>query len=125
MVMKRVFFILFAVMVLFSFTSSLLASDLKTEDQPEVATEVKSEESPEVKSAKEADVTAVKKININKATAVELSAGLKKVGPKYAAAIVKYREENGEFKAPEEIKNVKGIGDKIFELNKDVIVIKD
>ncbi|SLM30004.1 conserved exported hypothetical protein [Desulfamplus magnetovallimortis] len=66
-----------------------------------------------------------KKININKATAEELSEGLTRVGPKYAQAIVDYREAHGEFKTPEEIVNVKGIGDKIFEINKDIIVVKD
>lgn len=122
MVTKRVFCILLVLTVLFSLTSSISASDVKTGDQPEVATEVKPEKSSESDNAKKADI---KTININKATAVELSAGLKKVGPKYAEAIVKYRQENGDFKTPEEIKNVKGIGDKIFELNKDVIVVKD
>lgn len=122
MVTKRVFCILLVLTVLFSLTSSISASDVKTGDQPEVATEVKPEKSSESDNAKKADI---KTININKATAVELSAGLKKVGPKYVEAIVKYRQENGDFKTPEEIKNVKGIGDKIFELNKDVIVVKD
>ncbi len=65
------------------------------------------------------------KVNINTATVEELSNGLKKVGPKYAEAIVKYRKEHGDFKTPEEIKDVKGIGDKTFELNKDNIVLKD
>lgn len=71
-------------------------------------------------------VSAVEnKININTATIKELSKGLKKVGPKYADAIVKYRKAHGGFKSPEEIKNVKGIGDKTFEINKNVIVVKD
>ncbi len=65
------------------------------------------------------------KININTATVEELSEGLTKVGPKYAAAIVEYRQEHGDFETPEEIKNVKGIGDKTFEANQDIIVVKD
>ena len=63
------------------------------------------------------------KININTATVKELTQ-LKKVGKKYAQNIIDHREKNGEFKAPEDIMQVKGIGAKIFELNKDLIVVK-
>ena len=63
------------------------------------------------------------KININKATIEELMK-LEKVGGKYAQRIVEYREKNGPFKAPEDIMEVKGIGTKIWELNKNVITIK-
>ncbi|MBF0201547.1 MAG: helix-hairpin-helix domain-containing protein [Desulfamplus sp.] len=73
----------------------------------------------------EGEIKVVKKININTASVEELSEGLKGVGVKYAEAIVKYREEFGNFNAPEEIKKVKGIGDKTFEANKDRIVVKD
>jgi len=63
------------------------------------------------------------KININTATAKELIQ-LKKVGKKYAQNIIDHREKNGEFKAPEDIMKVKGIGSKIFELNKELITIE-
>ncbi|MFO7666436.1 MAG: helix-hairpin-helix domain-containing protein [Desulfobacterales bacterium] len=64
------------------------------------------------------------KININKATVKELSK-LKKVGPKAAAKIIEYREKNGPFKNPEDITKVPGIGSKIFEMNKDIIITGD
>ncbi|MBF0259277.1 MAG: helix-hairpin-helix domain-containing protein [Desulfamplus sp.] len=118
---KKAFFVFLALIALFLSASLLSASDVKTEDLSKAATEVKADTDPSNKS----DTLKVNTININKATEVELSAGLKKVGPKYAAAIVKYREENGDFKSPEDIKKVKGIGDKIFEMNKDVIVVAD
>ncbi len=54
-------------------------------------------------------------VNINKATAAAIQENLKGIGEKKAAAIVTYRTENGDFKALEDIKNVKGIGDGIFE----------
>ncbi|MHB8811098.1 MAG: ComEA family DNA-binding protein [Desulfobulbaceae bacterium] len=54
------------------------------------------------------------KVNINTAPATELEA-LPGVGPAKAEAIVKYREENGNFKTVEDLKKVKGIGDKMFE----------
>lgn len=60
------------------------------------------------------------KININKATVDELST-LKRIGPSYAQRIVDYRNENGPFQKPEDIMNVRGIGLKTFEANKDII----
>ena len=64
------------------------------------------------------------KININTATEKELC-NLGQVGPQNAAKIVQYRQEHGDFKTPEDIKKVKGIGDKTFEKNKSIIIIKD
>ena len=63
------------------------------------------------------------KININTASADELES-LKQVGPNYAVRIIKYREKNGPFEKPEDIMNVKGIGPKTFELNKEQIVVE-
>ena len=60
------------------------------------------------------------KININKASAVELTQ-LKRIGPKLSERIVEYREKHGPFERPEDIMQVKGIGPKTFELNKDLI----
>ena len=60
------------------------------------------------------------KININKASAVELTQ-LKRIGPKLSERIVEYREQQGPFERPEDIMQVRGIGPKTFELNKDRI----
>lgn len=54
------------------------------------------------------------KININTATVTELET-LPGIGPAKAEAIVKYREEKGNFKSAEDLKNVQGIGDKMYE----------
>lgn len=67
---------------------------------------------------------AGEKVNINTANEQELSI-LKRVGPKYAQRIIEYRTNFGEFKTPEEIMKVKGIGPKTFEENKAIIVVKD
>lgn len=64
------------------------------------------------------------KININKATVKELTK-LKQVGVKVAEKIVEFREKNGPFKKPEDIMKVPGIGPKIFEQNKDIIITGD
>jgi len=62
------------------------------------------------------------KININTASPDELTQ-LHKVGPKTADRIVSYRNANGPFKTVDDLKNVKGIGDKILELNKGRISV--
>lgn len=61
-------------------------------------------------------------ININTASVEELTQ-LQKVGQKTAENIVAYRDANGPFKTVDDLTNVKGIGDKILELNKDRITI--
>jgi competence protein ComEA len=63
------------------------------------------------------------KININTATVEELSENLSGVGESIAKRIVEYREHNGEFTNIEDIKNVSGIGDKMFESIKDLICV--
>ncbi|MDR2074046.1 MAG: helix-hairpin-helix domain-containing protein [Oscillospiraceae bacterium] len=63
------------------------------------------------------------KININLAAAEELSDELDGIGPAIANRIVDYREKNGGFHNIEEIVNVKGIGDKIFEKIKNYIIV--
>jgi competence protein ComEA len=63
------------------------------------------------------------KINLNKATVEEL-VQLKGVGQKYAERIVDFRDKNGPFKKTEDLMNVPGIGIKIWEKNKDRIVVE-
>jgi len=63
------------------------------------------------------------KININTATAAELQA-ISGIGAGIADRIVKYREQNGPFKAAEDIAQVNGIGPKKYETIKDQITVK-
>lgn len=53
-------------------------------------------------------------VNINTATLEELKT-LNGVGDSKAKSIIEYREQNGGFKSIEDIKNVTGIGEKMFE----------
>ena len=62
------------------------------------------------------------KVNINTASINELDT-LSGIGPSKAESIIKYREENGTFKSIEEIKNVTGIGEALFEKFKENITI--
>ena len=66
------------------------------------------------KDTKKAAKKAVaKKININTADVKTLQT-LKGIGPEKAKAIVAYRKKHGKFKALKDIKEVPGIGDKIY-----------
>jgi len=61
-------------------------------------------------------------ININTASLGELDS-LPGIGPTYAQRIIDYRNANGGFKSTDELKNVKGIGDKTFDKFKDSVSI--
>lgn len=62
-------------------------------------------------------------VNINTASKEELMT-LNGIGETTAEAIIEYRKEN-KFTKIEDIKNVKGIGDKKFEAIKEDIEVKD
>jgi competence protein ComEA len=64
---------------------------------------------------------AAEVVNINTASADELAAALKGVGPSKAEAIINYRETNGAFKHIDELVNVKGIGVRTVDLNREFI----
>lgn len=62
------------------------------------------------------------KISINQANVEELTS-LSGIGEKKANDIIEYRNQNGNFKTIEDLKNVNGIGDALFEKIKDYITI--
>lgn len=68
------------------------------------------------------DQHSVKTVNINTAGLKELD-DLPGVGPATAQKIIDYRNKNGNFKKPEDLMKVNGIGPSKFEKVKDRIVI--
>ncbi|MGN1399005.1 MAG: ComEA family DNA-binding protein [Erysipelotrichaceae bacterium] len=62
------------------------------------------------------------KISINTAGLQQLIS-LPNIGEKTAGNIIEYRNENGLFQKLEDLKKVKGIGDKKFEAIKDLICL--
>ncbi|WP_372384528.1 ComEA family DNA-binding protein [Vibrio sp. BS-M-Sm-2] len=60
-------------------------------------------------------------VNINTATAEELSALLVGVGDKKAQEIVVYREQNGAFTTADDLASVKGIGEATVKKNRERI----
>lgn len=61
-------------------------------------------------------------VSINTGTKEELMT-ISGIGEGKAESIIKYREENGEFETIEDIKNVSGIGDSLYEKIKDFITV--
>lgn len=64
-------------------------------------------------------------VNINTADAQTLSANIVGVGDKKALAIVNFRDEHGPFKSVDELTQVKGIGLKLVDNNRENLTIKN
>jgi competence protein ComEA len=68
---------------------------------------------------------AMQPVNVNAASAEEISEALKGVGQSKAEAIVSYRNEHGEFKHIDELVNVKGIGIRTVDINREYILLEN
>lgn len=60
-------------------------------------------------------------VNINTANAEILAEELNGIGLKKAQKIIQYRNEVGRFDSIDELINVKGIGPKFLEINRDLL----
>ena len=63
------------------------------------------------------------KVNINTADVKALMT-LTGVGHGLAEKIVKYRDEHGHFKKPNDVRKVDGVGEALWEKNRERIVVK-
>jgi competence protein ComEA len=70
-----------------------------------------------------ASAFAAGKVNVNTADAATIAEALNGVGEAKAEAIVAYRQANGPFKSAEQLAEVKGIGLKTVEKNRDLIEV--
>jgi competence protein ComEA len=70
-------------------------------------------------------VWAAGPVNVNTASAEEISESLKGIGLSKAQLIVEYREANGSFRHVDELVNVKGVGLKTVDQNRDLIIVLD
>lgn len=77
----------------------------------------------QVQDAEKSTDTKDKRININTATVAELTS-LPGIGEARAESIVEYRSKVGGFRELEEIMNISGIGEAMFEKIKDRITIE-
>ena len=75
-----------------------------------------------IETNKEEIVDNNSQVSLNNATKEELMT-LTGIGESKANDIITYRNSNGGFKSIEEIKNIKGIGDSIFDKIKDRLTI--
>ncbi|NBC69486.1 hypothetical protein GT003_10830 [Paenibacillus sacheonensis] len=73
-------------------------------------------------AAIEPDASSAGKIDVNHASAAELDA-LPGIGAAKANAIVADRERNGAFRSADDLQRVKGIGPKLVEKLKSLIVL--
>lgn len=80
--------------------------------------EYRQNEFPSASETQKSDETG--KININKATAEELTA-LYGIGEVRAEIIIRYREDNGRILSAEELMNIDGIGKSVINNNSDKI----
>jgi len=64
---------------------------------------------------------AADQVNINTATAQEIADSLNGIGLSKAEKIVEYREANGPYQHIDELVNVKGIGLRTVDKNRDAI----
>ena len=103
----KIIFILFSLVVIWQQSASWVdAGDLETECQ----------------LYKEKAGSNFKKIDINKATEEDLVA-FPGIGIKTARAIVAYREAIGGYKSLEQLRLVRGVGDKVYGCLKDIVTV--
>lgn len=68
---------------------------------------------------------AAQPVNVNSASAEDIAEALKGIGMSKAAAIVDYRNANGKFKHIDELVNVKGIGIRTVDINRELILLEN
>ena len=103
-----------------SSNNSNVTTSEKQDNNSSIDNDIVNEENQEDQEKTEEDEVII--VNINTATIEELTK-LNGIGESKAQAIIDYRNTNGPFKAIEDILNVKGIGEKIYDQIKEFITV--
>ncbi|MFU8896495.1 MAG: ComEA family DNA-binding protein [Gammaproteobacteria bacterium] len=62
-------------------------------------------------------------VDLNTADAATLARDLKGIGPARAEAIIAWREAHGPFRSPEDLVLVQGIGERVLEDNRALLIV--
>jgi competence protein ComEA len=98
------------------------ASLAAAQEQPKPQATVTASAPASKKASSARKATAQSPVNINTATLEELQT-LPGIGPSVSKRILDYRQKNGAFKKPEDLMNVRGIGEKSFLKLKPLVAI--
>ena len=96
---------------------------LRSAPPSRVAAPHESSEKTRVVAPEKSHDASTAKVNVNTADVKSLMT-LTGVGRKVAEKIVEYRDSHGPFKKAEEIRKVEGVGNGVWERNRDRIVVK-
>ncbi|MCI8575623.1 MAG: hypothetical protein HFI09_04050 [Bacilli bacterium] len=92
---------------------------IKNDYSGEITEEIANKESVITENAEN---TLITKINLNTATK-EILMNIPNIGEKKAESIIEYRTEKGQFSKIEELKEISGIGESIYEKIKDYFTL--
>lgn len=108
-------------MIIIVYSKSEITNYVKTQDDLRKKLEICENKLKNDGCIKESTSTNTGKVNINEASISELES-LSGIGKTRAEAIIEYRNKS-KFKSIDEIKNVNGIGESLFETIKDNITV--
>ncbi len=80
---------------------------------------------PALQAAKHKEAAVEKTVNINTADAYTIvDSHIKGIGKKRAEEIVAYRTQHGPFKSVDDLKNIRGISEKIIDANRSHLTLE-
>lgn len=106
------------------FTKDAVTTEVNQAELVEDGTQltIASQKDPKQKEGQDAEQTETGKVNLNAATKEQLMT-LTGIGEAKAIAIIAYREEKGKFQKPEDLMNIPGIKEGVFDKIKSQICV--
>lgn len=111
-----------AIFALATVQPTLAGSDKSSKTKMEAKSKAEDAKKATMKTTEKAK-QLTEKININTADLQTLTS-LKGIGPEKAQNIIDYRSKSGSFKSIEDLKKVKGIGEKTYSLIAPLLTVK-